>query len=66
MAIGSLLQFSQLLITKWWRALFLLMLVLLQLAAIRGPEDSWARGLMLAHFGLFIMWQPFMQAGSRQ
>src|SRR6266702_6477663 len=65
MAIGSLLQFSQLLITKWWRALFLLMLVLLQLAAIRGPEDSWARGLMLAHFGLFIMWQPFMQAGRR-
>ncbi len=65
MAIGSLLQFSQLLITKWWRALFLLMLVLLQLAAIRGPEDSWARGLMLAHFGLFIMWQPFMQAERR-
>ena len=65
MAIGSLLQFSQLLIAKWWRALFLLMLVLLQLAAIRGPEDSWARGLMLAHFGLFIMWQPFMQAERR-
>src|SRR2546428_14119752 len=65
MAIGSLLQFSQLLITKWWRALFLLMLVLLQLAAIRGPEDSWARGMMLANFGLFIMWQPFMQAERR-
>src|SRR5436309_12449887 len=65
MAIGSLLQVSQLLITKWWRALFLLMLVLLHVAAMRGPEDAWARGLMLAHFGLFIMWQPFMQAERR-
>jgi signal transduction histidine kinase len=65
MAIGSLLQVSQSLIAKWWRVLFVLMLALLHLAAMRGPEDFWARGLMLAHFGLFIMWQPFMQAERR-
>src|SRR5258708_17397788 len=65
MAIGSLVQVSQLLIAKWWRVLFLVMLVLLHVAAMRGPEDFWARGLMLAHFGLFIMWQPFMQAERR-
>ncbi|MSQ72937.1 MAG: HAMP domain-containing histidine kinase [Betaproteobacteria bacterium] len=44
---------------------FVLMLVLLHLAAMRGAEDFWARGLMLAHFGLFIMWQPFMRAEQR-
>jgi signal transduction histidine kinase len=65
MVIRSLLQVSQLLIAKWWRVLFVLMLALLHVAAIRGPEDFWARGLMLAHFGLFIMWQPFMKAERR-
>ncbi|HZD06725.1 MAG TPA: hypothetical protein VE176_00680, partial [Candidatus Limnocylindrales bacterium] len=28
---------------------------------MRGVEDVWARALMLAHFGLFILWQPFMR-----
>src|SRR5260221_11121416 len=37
----------------------------LPLAAIRGAEDFWARGLMLAHFGLFILWQPFMRSEHR-
>ncbi len=41
------------------------MLALLHLAAMRGAEDFWARGLMLAHFGLFIMWQPFMRGEQR-
>jgi signal transduction histidine kinase len=37
----------------------------LHLAAIWGAEDVWARGMMLAHFGLFIIWQPFMRAERR-
>ena len=41
------------------------MLLLLHLAAMRGVEDAWARGLMLAHFGLFIIWQPFLQGHRR-
>lgn len=41
------------------------MLALLHLAAMRGAGDFWARGLMLAHFGLFIMWQPFMRGERR-
>lgn len=53
------------LIAKSWRVVFLVMLVLLHLAAMRGAEDFWARGLMLAHFGLFIMWQPFMRGERR-
>jgi len=65
MAIGNLVQASQMLTTRFWRVLFLLMLVLLQLSAMRGAEDLWARALMLAHFGLFIIWQPFMR-GERK
>ena len=41
------------------------MLVSLHLAAIWGAEDFWARGMMLAHFGLFILWQPFMRGEQR-
>src|SRR6266705_7029306 len=65
MATGNLLQVGQLFVTKWWRALFILMLGLLHLSAMRGAEDIWARGLMLAHFGLFILWQPFMRGEQR-
>ena len=65
MATTSLLQFSQLIIVRSWRVLFLAMLLLLHIAAMRGAEDFWARGLMLAHFGLFIMWQPFMRGEER-
>ena len=41
------------------------MLLLLHLSAMRGVEDFWARGLMLAHFGLFVLWQPFMRGERR-
>ena len=36
---------SQLVITRFWRVLFLLMLLLLHVVALRGAEDFWARGL---------------------
>jgi hypothetical protein len=48
-----------------WRWLMLAMLVCLHFAATRGVEDVWARGLMMAHLGLFLVWQPFIQAGQR-
>jgi signal transduction histidine kinase len=65
MASATALQISQLFVAKSWRGLFLLMLVSLHLAAMWGAEDFWARGLMLAHFGLFILWQPFMRGEQR-
>lgn len=65
MTAAGLVQYSQLLIVRSWRVLFLIMLVLLHVASMRGAEDFWARGFMLAHFGLFIMWQPFMRAEER-
>ena len=65
MAKTSFLQVSQALISRSWRLLFVLMLVLLHVCAMRGAEDFWARGLMLAHFGLFIIWQPFMRSEQR-
>ena len=65
LAIEKLLRHSQLVITRFWRVLFLLMLVLLHVAALRGVEDFWTRALMLAHFGLFITWQPFMRGERR-
>ena len=48
-----------------WRWLMLAMLVCLHFAATRGVEDFWARGLMMAHLGLFLVWQPFIQSGQR-
>ena len=47
------------------RFLVLAMLICLHVAVIRGVEDMWARGLMMAHLGLFMIWQPFMQGGQK-
>jgi len=65
MATRSLIQTTQRLIATSWRVLFLIMLVLLHFAATSGAEGFWGRGLMLAHFGLFILWQPFMRGEQR-
>ncbi len=65
MAPSTLIGASQMAITRYWRVLFLIMLVLLHVAALRGAEDFWARAFMLAHFGLFITWQPFMRGEQR-
>ena len=65
MATNSLLQALPMQIARYWRVQIVVMLALLHLAAMRGAEDFWARGLMLAHFGLFILWQPFMRAERR-
>lgn len=61
MALQTLFGSSQLQIRRHWKLLFILMLLLLHLAALRGAVDFWTRALMLAHFGLFILWQPFMR-----
>jgi signal transduction histidine kinase len=47
------------------RLLVIAMLGCLHVAAMVGVEDMWARGLMMAHLGLFLVWQPFMQGGQR-
>ena len=65
MTMPSLVNRSQWIISRNWRLLFVLMLGLLHLSAMRGAEDFWARALMVAHFGLFILWQPFMRAEYR-
>ena len=61
MATNTLTRAYPMLIGRYWRLLFVALLVLLHLTAMRGVEDTWARALMLAHFGLFILWQPFMR-----
>ena len=61
MATNALNRAYPLLVSRYSRLLFVVMLVLLHLTAMRGVEDTWARALMLAHFGLFILWQPFMR-----
>ena len=60
-----LAQVSQLFVNRHWRFVFVLMLGVLHLSAMRGGEDFWARALMLAHFGLFILWQPFMRGEQK-
>jgi signal transduction histidine kinase len=59
------LEFPTRVAGRMWRFLLVGMLVLLHLAAMRGTEDIWARGMMMAHLGLFFIWQPFMQGGQR-
>jgi hypothetical protein len=61
MATSTLTRAYPALYTRYWRLLFVAMLGLLHLTAMRGVEDIWARALMIAHFGLFILWQPFMR-----
>lgn len=61
MAIASLTRAYPVLTSRYSRLLFVCMLVLLHLTAMRGVEDIWARALMVAHIGLFILWQPFMR-----
>ncbi len=39
-----------------------LMLITLHFALAWGIEAWWARGLMLTHFGFFLMWQPVWRA----
>jgi len=41
------------------------MLALLHVAVFRGVSDPWARGLLLAHLGLLLLWQPFLRAEQR-
>ena len=65
MATASLIPVPYVFIARSWRGLFIAMLLLLHLCAMRGAEDFWARGLMVAHFGLFVLWQPFMRGERR-
>ena len=61
----SLSNLSGSLTTRHSRLLLVAMLVLLHLAAMRGVQDFWARALMVAHVGVFMLWQPFMQGQQR-
>ncbi|MGE3678883.1 MAG: sensor histidine kinase [Burkholderiales bacterium] len=46
---------------RWWRLLVIAMLLLLHLAVFRGVNDFWGRGLLVAHLGLLLLWQPFVR-----
>lgn len=50
---------------KYWRLLIVGMLICLHVAVMLGVDSLWARGLMIAHIGLFILWQPFMRVEQR-
>ncbi len=54
-------SFSQ----RYWRLVLVAMLALLHVAVFRGVADPWARGLLLAHLGLLLLWQPFLSAEQR-
>ena len=50
---------------RYWGFVVVAMLLLLHVAAVRGVADVWARGLLLAHLGLFLLWQPFLRGQHR-
>jgi signal transduction histidine kinase len=42
-----------------------LMLVMLHLAVVFGADPAITRGFLLAHYGLFLLWQPLVRSESR-
>ena len=50
---------------RYWRLIVVAMLALLHVAVFRGVADPWARALLLAHFGVVLLWQPFLRAEQR-
>jgi signal transduction histidine kinase len=50
---------------RYWRLIVVAMLALLHVAVFRGVADPWARGLLLAHLGVVLLWQPFLRAEQR-
>ena len=57
MSVAAGLQGSRLVVThpQWWLGL---MLLALHAALAWGIMDWWPRAFLLAHFGLFLLWQP--------
>src|SRR6185295_5940959 len=47
---------------RYWKLIVVAMLALLHVAVFRGVADPWARALLLAHFGVVLLWQPFLRA----
>src|SRR4051812_4753314 len=47
------------------RLVLVAMLALLHVAVLRGVTDPWARGLLLAHVGLLLLWQPLVPGEQR-
>ncbi len=60
-ATQAVWRFSQ----RWWRFVVVGMLLLLHFAAFRGVTDVWARAFLVAHFGLLLLWQPFVRGEQR-
>ena len=58
---NAALAFNQ----RYGRFVVVAMLVLLHVAAFRGPADIWARALLLAHLGLLLIWQPLVRGHYR-
>src|SRR3954469_20264751 len=50
---------------RYWWLVVIVMLALLHVAVIRGVADAWARGMLLAHLGVVLLWQPFVRAEQR-
>lgn len=50
---------------RYSRFFLIAMLVLLHLATVRGVSDPWARALLVAHLGLLLLWQPFLQVEQK-
>ena len=44
-----------------WRLVLIGMLALLHIAVVRGVADPWARGMLLAHLGLLLLWQRLLR-----
>ena len=64
-AIDTLVQSFAAPANRYWRLVLIGMLIMLHLAAVNDVDHGWSRGFMVAHFGLFILWQPFLRGEQR-
>ena len=57
--------FSPTLLQRQGNRILALMLILLHGAFVWGHRESWGRALILAHYGAFLLWQPFFNGLHR-
>ena len=52
-------------LSKHGHRVLAMMLLLLHAAFVWGHQEVWGRPLILAHYGVFLLWQPFFSGVHR-
>lgn len=63
--MSPLTRFSQLLVSSPSLRWLSLALISLHLALVFDQGQTWSRAFILAHYGFFLLWQPFLQGEQK-